>query len=410
MPGVTDASHRPSPDDPASGSSVAAAAPAEGPATESTNRPATQGPANKPTDPADKPADPADKPADDADKPAATTPARPTAAQRAARRAALFAQRPGALGVIALGIFLAGYAAGWATTSATPRYAPEVQIVITEPDESDEDVLVMPDVRGLTEPEARQVFVDANLTGLEIAVEERPSIGVPGTVVAQDPPAGSPPGRTITLTLAAPAVIPEIIGAPVTQATSELQSLGATVEVRRVYQPGATVDTVLGVSPAVGEPVTDRVVLEAAGPPASLYLAELRPTGSACSTGEYRVNGTAYPNSIRCRASTSVSEAVYLLDRRTVSLEVVLGQDDTGQPGQRVRFEILADGRSVATHVLDYGQSLPVSVATANVLRLELRVSREGTSGSGTAYGVFAGARVLGGADDIAALRGGGTS
>jgi hypothetical protein len=167
------------------------------------------------------------------------------------------------------------------------------------------------------------------------------------------------------------------------------------------------VDAVLEVDPAVGDPVTERVVLKVAAPPASVFLTELAANESRCSNDGATIDATLFPNTVACRGSSDeFTEAVYLIDRRTASIEAVLGQPDSGEPGQRVRIEIVGDGKVLASAVLSYGQSKKVSAPTSGVLRLVLRVTMEGTSTSfDTPTGAFGDIRLLGGADDIAALK-----
>lgn len=265
---------------------------------------------------------------------------------------------------------------------------------------------VMADVRGLTTADAKQVLTDLNLGVVTVTVREAPSVGRPGTVVAQDPPAGEPAADVVTLVVAASAVIPAVVGTPVAQATRDLEQLGAHVIVQRVYRPDVAVDTVLQVQPAAGRPAATNVVLTVSSPPAAVYLADLNPVAGRCSKADENVNGTAYHHSLRCTVATDVDEVEYLLNRRTVRLEGVLGQADTGEPGQVLRFELLGDGKVLVAMQLGYGQSKPVQVSTVNVLRLTLRVGRVGSPapGTGSVPAIFGDIRVVGGPSDVVAL------
>lgn len=310
-----------------------------------------------------------------------------------------------AVSAVVLGLFGGGVATGWwAADRWSPVVAPDLQVTVGE-EAAGAATGTMPDLRGLAAAEARQVLVDLRLGAAQVVVREQPSVGVAGSVVAQDPPAGEPVVGTVTLVLAAPAVVPVVDGLDVSAAVRALEGLGAAVEVRRIYQPGVAADRVLAVEPVAGAAVPARVVLTVAAPPATVDLAELTAVSSDCSVDVVQLNGVRQENSLTCRAGgTDVAEAVYLLNRRTARLEAVLGQPDTGEPGQRVRMEIVGDGRVLAAEVLGYGESKQVGVDTVGVLRLELRVRLEGT-GDTAAYGAFGTARVIGGPTDVAALK-----
>lgn len=311
----------------------------------------------------------------------------------------------GAAAAVVLGLFGGGVATGWwAADRWSPRLAPDLEVTVGEV-VSGGAAGAMPDLRGLAAAEARQVLVDLRLGATQVVVREQPSVGVAGSVVAQDPAAGEPVAATVTLVLAAAAVVPVVDGQDVSVAVRALEGLGAAVEVRRTYQPGVPADRVLAVEPAAGSAVPARVVLTVAAPPASVDLAELTAVDSDCSVEDVQLNGARQENSLTCRAGESeFAEAVYLLNRRTARLEAVLGQPDTGQPGRRVRLEVVGDGRVLAAEVLGYGEARQIGVDTVGVLRLQLRVRVEG-EGTETVYGAFGTARVIGGPADVAALK-----
>jgi hypothetical protein len=304
--------------------------------------------------------------------------------------------------LLALGLFSGGGVAGWtAANRYADRSAPPVALKV-DAEAATAGGPLMADVRGLTADEAKQVLADLGLGVTEVTTREAPSIGRPGTVVAQTPPAGQPASAKVELVLAAAAVIPKVVGTPVAQATRDLEQLGAHVVVDRVYRKGATVDNVLSVKPAAGSPAIANVVLTVAAPPAAVNLADLRAVAGGCSSGDYTVNGVAHPHSLACSAYTTVSETAYLLNRRTVELHAVLGQNDQGTPGTRVRFTILGDGKTLASATLAYGAAKEIQANTTGVLRLTLRVQLIGTTGSATA--VFGEIRAVGGPADVVAL------
>jgi PASTA domain/NPCBM/NEW2 domain len=310
--------------------------------------------------------------------------------------------------VVLAGIFAGGTAFGWwAADRYGDRSAPAVGINPGGSVVAAGNGAVVPDVRGLTASEAKQVLTDLGLGVAEVNVRQAPSVGVPGRVVAQEPPAGQPVTATVTLVVAAPAVIPAVVGQPVAQVSRDLEQLGAQVVVQRVYRPQATVDTVLSVSPDVGQPATGNVVLTVASPPAAINLSDLRPVKGGCSNDDsVNINGTEYRHSLRCAAYRTANEVEYLLNRRTARLEAVLGQGDSTTPGRVVRFEILGDGRPLASGDLGYGQSQSVGVSTDGVLRLTLRVTvlNLAPTDSASVPAVFGAIRVIGGPSDVVSL------
>jgi hypothetical protein len=210
----------------------------------------------------------------------------------------------------------------------------------------------------------------------------------------------------VKLVVAAAAVIPKVVGAPVATATRDLEQLGAHVVVQRVYRPSAAVDTVLDVSPAAGQPAAANVVLTVAAPPAAVNLADLRPVRGNCSEADTNVNGLAYHHSLRCSATATARDVEFMLNRRTVRLTAVIGQDDRATPGQTVHFVISGDGKVLAAADLKYGESKAVDLDTSSVLRLTLSVQLVAPA-PGTypdVAAIFGDVKVIGGPADVVAL------
>lgn len=311
----------------------------------------------------------------------------------------------------AAGLFLGGVATGWwAADRFSPRSAPELVVVAAPPapDPGEEAAVTMPDLRGLTESEARQVLHDVGLAGVVVTVDSRPAVGAVGTVVAQEPVASAPVGGSVTLTLAAPAVVPEVVGAGVIEALRQLEALGARVQVDRVFQDGAEVDRVLGVHPVAGEPVGELVVLTVATPPSGVLLSELSPLEGGCRTvSGVQVGGQSYDEALRCGPSSDSEGTAYLLNGGVADFTATVGQADESPPGTQARLEVLVDGVVEFSEVFEWGDSRQVTVATGGALRLTLRVSLVAESdGDGPAL-VLAEATLRGGPAEIDALRAG---
>jgi hypothetical protein len=323
-----------------------------------------------------------------------------TSAERSRRRRP--AVVPAAL--VLIGVFAAGAAAGWwASTRYAPRYAPDIVIAGADaPGGAGASELLAPDVRGLTADAARQVLVDAGLASVTVRTLDRPSVAPEGSVVTQDPAPGAPIAEELTLAVATPAVVPAIVGADVRAAVREVQAIGATVEVRRVYQPDAPIDTVLTVAPAAGAAAPPHVVLTVAGPATTAYLANLPAVSTGCGGEAVAVDGVHYEHALVCPAGDRFVEATYLLNRQAMHLSAVVGQPDVDGDGRSVRFEVIADGKVVASGTLKAGQVRAVDLDTAKVLRLTVRVKAEsGPPGGSLALGD---ARVIAGPDAVASL------
>jgi serine/threonine-protein kinase len=120
-----------------------------------------------------------------------------------------------------------------------------------------EDVVV-PDVTGLWEPEARDALQQAGLT-LEAGGTRYSTDIVQGRVVGQDPPAGAIvlSGEAVTVIVSAGAetvTVPSLIGVDIASARRDLDGLGLAVSVRTV-ESTAPVDTVIELSPDPGTAV-----------------------------------------------------------------------------------------------------------------------------------------------------------
>lgn len=263
----------------------------------------------------------------------------------------------------------------------------------------------MPDLRGLTEGDARQVLHDLGLASATVIVDSRPSVATTGTVVAQDPVGSAPVAATVVLTLAAPAVVPDLVGASVVDAIREVEALGARVRVVRTFAPEAGVDQVIAVEPSPGEMVTGgEVVLTVSTPASEVMLNQLRPIEGSCRTvADVQLDGALYHDALRCeRLGASGHSVVYLLNRGVTEFTVTVGQDDASEPGEQVRVEVLVDEAVVSSNVLAWGESERVSIDTGGGLRLTLRISPAGDDFDGRPPAlVFAEPLLRGGPDAI---------
>ncbi|GAA1825472.1 hypothetical protein GCM10009682_51680 [Luedemannella flava] len=325
-----------------------------------------------------------------------------TSAERSRRRPAVVP-----LALVLVGMFAAGAAVGWwAAVHYHPRYAPDVVVTGADaPAAGEGTALLTPDVRGLTAAAAKQVLADAGLAAVAVRTSEQPSVAPEGTVVAQEPAAGAPIGDAVTLAVATPAKVPEVVGEDVRAAVRALQALGATVEVRRTYRPGSPIDAVLAVDPGEGATAPTHVTLTVAGPPATAYLADLPVGNSGCGSAAVVVAGLPYGHGLRCPAGAGFVDVLYVLDGHALRFDAVVGQPDAESAGRVARFSVIADGREIAAGTVRAGQTRALSLDVADVARLAIRVRAESGPTGGSL--VFGDARFSAGAAAIAALRAG---
>lgn len=305
--------------------------------------------------------------------------------------------------VLALGILLLGAGLGWTARSVTaspPDTESTVQVV-EAPRAGDAAVVVLPDVRGLEAVVAQQALADAGVDSAAVTVLEAASALPPGTVVSQEPVGGTTGATQVTVYVAVAGTIPELVGTDASAAIQTLVELGVNAAVTEVYDPASPEGIVLALDPPAGSPLTEDVTVTVAGPAGSLYLDEL--TGqNGCSTGAADVNGTTYQHALSCSAYSSGQTAIYLLDRRTVQLTGALGVLDTSDGDYVGTVVIRGDGRTLFATEVRYGSTVPFTVPTAGVLRLEIEYARVevGTS-SPSGSVVIADPRVVGSPADI---------
>ena len=279
-------------------------------------------------------------------------------------------------GVLATGAYL-GYRAA-DNSAPDPQAITQVTVVVQHVDlpevgPNDQSQAPAPDVVGLDIDTARSVF--AGFGSFEVNVESRPAAGPEGVVVDQDPPPGAKLTGAVTLVLSVLSNVPDVTGATAADARKKLEDLGANVFVRQEYQPGATPGLVLATEPPVGELMPLEVVLVVAQAPAAVALADVVAVSSRCSIGTFSGNGVTYDNSLSCSSSTPGTVNEYNLADGIEQFTAVAAISDSESLGDLVRIEVLGDGVSLFDGTVAFGQSVPIDVSVAGVLRLQIRVS-----------------------------------
>jgi hypothetical protein len=285
--------------------------------------------------------------------------------------------------LVTLGVFTVGVATGWALGSRSAGATGDTTTeVIAAPTDASGGVPVLPDVRGLLLVDAQQAVVDAGLPLDVVQTADAPSALAAGTVLRQDPVGGTTKVSKVTLYVSVPGAVPDLVGRNADEARTALLALGAQFEQEQVFDPGAAEGTVLALDPPAGSPLASTITVTVAGPAASIFLADLSPVEGGCSKDDTSINGTNFPNSLVCSAGSYESTTSYLVNRVTTSLDMTVGISDDSDTDVKVHMVVFGDGRPVAAVDVGYGQSQSISVPTTNVLRLDIRYTATG-EGSG---------------------------
>lgn len=270
--------------------------------------------------------------------------------------------------------------------------------------------LPMPDVRGLSEADARQVIADAGYEASIVKTSQAPSVLAKGTVASQDPVAGTKDPTSITLALSVPATTPDLVGKSLEDATTALADMGAQPAVKRVYEANAQPGNVLRSDPQPGQPLTAAPTLTVAAAGSTARLTDLKSTGDCGSTSSGTVNGTQITDGVSCTARDEPRPTYWILGRSLNRLKATVGLTDSSDQSARAHVQITADGRPLLDRDFGYGESAPLDADISGVLRLDVSVSTVGGNRSTSSYNnpsaVLANAVVLGSADAVNALNG----
>lgn len=177
---------------------------------------------------------------------------------------------------------------------------------------------VVPEVAGLTEPEARQALVNAG--ALEVRVNYREWDAPEGTIVSVEPATGSTftSRDVITLTVAQAFTVPELVGLNRRDATAAIEANGLVANVVEVPANGGIIGLVVETDPAAGtklEPGAEVTVKVSSGTPTSFdHLAEY--FGSAPSAIGAYVTGQGFTLKSGWLNDAGEAQAIYTHDER----------------------------------------------------------------------------------------------
>lgn len=265
------------------------------------------------------------------------------------------------------------------------------------------EVEPMPSVLGLDRDVAQTVLGDAGLGGLTTSVVERPAAGPIGMVLSQKPSPGTDTVSAIELTISTPALIPDVMGKDLGDGRSQLEQLGAVVEIVPRFDPAVPKGQILEVSPRVGETMPTVVTLTVGDPGDALTLASVSQVErDDCGTiDSASVNGKPVGDSLRCTPGSDPAYVEYSLARHAAALEALVGSDDRGGTGTGT-VTILGDGRVLSSIPVAHGRSEPIRVDVAGVMRLRIEATTPDTDQRPTV--ILGDARLLGLPDGLDAI------
>lgn len=302
-------------------------------------------------------------------------------------------------------MLIVGLVAGWTLrgalvadeTAGAPAEGPNTAIAL-EPQKEP-----LPDVRGLSEADARQVLSDAGYDPGNVTIAQIPYVGRAGTVVAQDPAARSSEVGTVTLSVPGEATMPDLTGKSLDEASRVLTALGSRPSIKRSFVAGTPTGAVVGTDPLPGAALTREPVVTVASGAATLPLATVNDTGSCSSKSGGSVNGNKTSTGISCGARSVQTSSSWIISRAASRLQATVGLDDASDPLATAQIKIVADSQTILDEAIKYGQSVNLDADVSNVLRLEVIVTRTDKN-SGSAEVVLGDALLTGGQDSLNAI------
>ncbi|BDT87281.1 hypothetical protein FMUAM8_30450 [Nocardia cyriacigeorgica] len=286
----------------------------------------------------------------------------------------------------ALGLFGTGLTTGfWANNERIAHSASSaLSSPAPVPSESEDEQLgsMMPDVRGLSEPVARQVLADSAAGGARVDTESRPHAGLSGIVIEQQPAFGTAVPDVVRLTISAPAAVPAVDGRTETEIRAQLLELGVQANVVRRYARGSAPGAVLGIEPPAGSPLPETVTVTVADTAATAYLADVEATENACAAGSYTQAGARKDNALSCRVNnrrgSEPKGPIWEFARAVDEIELTFGLPTDAKPGSSVRVAIYVDGRPAGETEVAYGATADLGAVTTGALQFMIVVTPTG--------------------------------
>ena len=293
--------------------------------------------------------------------------------------------------VAVVGIYGLGFASGWVVSdNVVPASAisdeDEQATAIVPASEAD---VRMPDVRGLTLDDAKQVLADAGVDIVIVTSSTDPAAGESGVVIAQVPAFGAGDPTEIALTISVSAPVPDVIGETATNAIAALTGLGAQVQRDQVYVPGAVPGTVLAIEPVGGAELPAIVTMRVASVPTSVALASLDSSGRCSSSRFAEMESKEWPDAVVCASNEDGLSAKWSLNAAAEEVVGTIGISDSADSLANATVQFFADGKELATFQLKYGETEEFAVPTSGMKELTVTSFSDVESGVDIVIGEF---------------------
>ncbi|MDO5747093.1 MAG: PASTA domain-containing protein [Actinomycetaceae bacterium] len=311
--------------------------------------------------------------------------------------------------VVALG---GGTIGGWFINDALHIYAQSTQPdtkIVQVPISDVASGTQMPDLRGMTKDDALTALHDLGFATRHITVEDKQWAGESGLVVSQSPAPGTDDLSDMKLSVSVPAKVPDVIGKKKTDALTAVREIGAEAIIEEVFDSQAKTGTVLEILPKAGEILPGEVTLKIAASGASVYMSEVSTVSGSCGSGEVRLGGKPFPNSLHCSTSEEGYTIEWDLQKKVSGISATVGiADDERDTGGSVTVTVYADDKQVASTSASFGKSADLKASTEGALRLKILVTGKAADDDSwsTPNIVLGDARFIGTKDNIDAFQG----
>jgi hypothetical protein len=248
------------------------------------------------------------------------------------------------------------------------------------------DRVIMPDLKGKTEDEARAELSDRGIEESSINVDERESLKKAGTVIDQVPDSGLDVTGSVNLVVAKPVgVVPDFTG----KAISDVRDWASEREIKvrevKVLDDTRAEGEVIGTTPKSGQKASSEIAVQVATKPVVQTLADLEPVSrdqcDETDSGEASVDGTSIQDSLSLLPSygpySSHEPCVLQYDfgRDWSRLKATLGIIDTAPVDTKIRLEIFGDDKELYNDVIAFGSSAPLDLDMTDVLRVRIQAT-----------------------------------
>lgn len=251
----------------------------------------------------------------------------------------------------------------------------------------------MPDLVGMMVEDA-----SADLVAFNVQITEHARIApeAPGTVLEQDPVAGSRFQTQVALmvSVAAP-LVPDVTNSTFGDAEKVLQDLGFTVVELPIFDNALVDGVVVKQDPPAGTANAGQVTLQVARRPAVQFLSDVTPVSKgsvSVDDGTQESNSITYAHGLLVDVYGSNGEVDYNLSRKYRQLIGSAGLDDNADTSSVMKLEVYGDDRLLDEYTLTFGTTTPIDIDVTQMLRLRLSIS----SLSGDAKAVLGDVRLQG--------------